>query len=112
MGFIRNLLYTPLFSFGDYAHGPYRPPPMRESVFERVYLEPPIPPGWRKTSFGKINLGTGEFIDSHGKVGTHCPWTLHYTDSKGVSMSDRQVMTLPRVPRKVRYVKVGERLII
>jgi hypothetical protein len=29
-----------------------------------------------------------------------------------VSMSAREVMGLPRVPRKVRYVKVGERLII
>lgn len=78
-------------------------------MFERVYEEDPLPPGWRKTSFGKINMGTDEFIDSHGEVGTHCPWTLRYTDSKGVSMSDREVMSLPKIPRKVRYVKVGER---
>jgi hypothetical protein len=113
MGFLEGLARILSHHWGaDEAWGTSpKPLPVRESKYELVYIDPPLPPGVYETSFGRFNPKTGEFIDSHGKGGTYELTTQRLMDSEGVVMMLSDFMAMPKKQRRFKMVKVGEDLV-
>lgn len=107
---VSQFMRGPRALIGSRDHMP-GPLPMRQSVYERHYIDPPTPPGWRHTSFGMFHIDTLRFIDQYDAEGTYCPRRQLLTNSKGVEMTHMEFDLLPKKQRRVKYIKVGEDLV-